>query len=347
MSEKKNSMDVPIWDAIKEGFANIDARSWPGVLMFLVLIAIEAGANLVASLPDFGWIVASLVAMLFGVFMGAWHIITERERNSKRQQSTAEGMVKIIGGLSIALLITNLIRLASNGATNWETAWSSLTPTAAYFGGWDIFAVLLIAIAFGFHLFGYLQWHDNDKGRADRREHAEKMAAVDAKEKNASLAVRRAEVQLIALDAEETKVAELQTRFGHLPAAQLNRILNEARKEIREAFEKKYNVDLDGDGKIGPGKPQNEPQRAQPPALAKGAPSVALRQYALSEFLESIDQTAESAREMLKQYNLNTADEAWKVLKQYGMLPSDLTRKNFNSLYAELDERPNERRGGN
>lgn len=271
MKETKSAMDVGIWDAIVDAFRNIDSKSWPGVVMFLLLIAIEAGANLVASLPDFGWIVGGLVALLFGVFMGAWHIITERERNSTRQQTTAEWLVKITAGLSIALLIVNLIRLAVSGDTDWAIAWNSLTPTTLSFGGWDVVAILIIAVAFGFHLFGYLQWHDHDKGRLDRRDHAAKMADVDSKEKNATLAIRRAEVELIALDAEENKVAELQARFGHLPAAQLNRILGEARKEIRQAFEKKYNVDLDGDGKIGGGKPQTGLGQAQKPLTASYA----------------------------------------------------------------------------
>lgn len=60
--------------------------------------------------------------------------------------------------------------------------------------------------------------------------------------------------------------------------------------------------------------------------------------YDLARFLIAIDQTADGARAMLKQYGLDTADKAWQALKEYKVLPSNLARENFNRLYAELAE---------
>lgn len=65
-------------------------------------------------------------------------------------------------------------------------------------------------------------------------------------------------------------------------------------------------------------------------------PQQIIKQYTLAEFLDVIDQTAESARAMLKQYNLTNASDAWKALRDYGVLPPDLTHKNFDMLFAEL-----------
>jgi hypothetical protein len=78
-------------------------------------------------------------------------------------------------------------------------------------------------------------------------------------------------------------------------------------------------------------------------------PSAQPRQYTLAQFLVAIDQTADSARGMLKQYSLNDANSAWSSLKQYHVLPTDLTRENFSQLYDELMEQetsPNGYRGG-
>lgn len=251
MSDEKNKNNVSVIDALKEGLKDIDAQSWPGVFMFLALIAVESTANIIASLPDFGWIVAILVGLLFGVFMACWHIITERTKNSVKQQSTAEWLVYITAGAAIFLLVVNLIRLSSGGDVDWSIAINSLYPTAKDVGGWDIAAVGIVGISFTAHLIGYLTWHDADNYRKSKRDHSGKMNEINDQELKAKRSLRVAEVRLLALDAELTKTNALSEQYKHLPASALKSIIEEARKEIREAFEKKHKVDLDGDGHIG------------------------------------------------------------------------------------------------
>jgi len=111
---KNESNDVTIWSAMKDGWSNIDAHAWPGTIIFLSLIAIEATVNVIASISGFGLGIAIGVGCLFGVFLGMWHIISERPHNSVKQQSVVDFLVYLVSGLSILLIVVNLLRLDGN-----------------------------------------------------------------------------------------------------------------------------------------------------------------------------------------------------------------------------------------
>jgi len=134
--------------------------------------------------------------------------------------------------------------------------------------------------------------------------------------------------------------------------ANMRVVLGEYKKthDLHKLIEDEFGVAAVEEYEIGNGKKKKEQKKEQKkePApvnmtLVHAADSSMvklknqLREYTLSEFLESIDQTAEGARAMLKKYDLNTADEAWSTLRQYGVLPTDLTHKNFNRVYVELN----------
>lgn len=76
-------------------------------------------------------------------------------------------------------------------------------------------------------------------------------------------------------------------------------------------------------------KPQQQPRQVPQPAP--------VRAYSLDELLVTLDQTPEEVRGMLKENNITNADEAWRSLRGHNVLPQDLTHKNFNRLFDELN----------
>jgi len=202
----KNKNDLTVWQALKDGFGNIDAHAWPGVIIFMLLIVIEASVNVIASIPDFGVAVAVGVGLLFGVFLGMWHIITERPKNSVKQQSTTEFVVYMISALSIILLVVNLIRIDGNITISN----GYILPNVVSMDGWDYLAVILIGVAFATHLIAYQIWHAADDERQSTQNYNRGMAKIKASENDADLATRKAEIRLQALDAVLVKQAELR-----------------------------------------------------------------------------------------------------------------------------------------
>jgi hypothetical protein len=245
-NKPKNANDETIWSALKEGWVNIDAHAWPGMIMFLALIAIEASVNVIVSIPAFGLGISIGVGLLFGVFLGMWHIISERPFNSIKQQSVVEFLVYEISALSIFLIVVNLLRV--DGELTLST---SILPTASHLHGWDYIAIVIIGTAFASHLLGYLTWHKADSRRASLQTYNRRLATVKDAEKDAELASQRAEVQCKALTAALGKEAELRANYGNLPKDKLDRIIRDAVAEVYAAFEKTYNMDLDNSGKIG------------------------------------------------------------------------------------------------
>ena len=259
-NKNKNTNDETIWSALREGWTNIDAHAWPGMIMFMALIAIEASVNVIVSIPAFGLGISIGVGLLFGVFLGMWHIISERPFNSIKQQSIVEFLVYEISGLSILLIVVNLLRVDGE-----LTLTASILPTASHLHGWDYLAIIIIGTAFASHLLGYLTWHKSDSRLAATQHYNRRIALVNEAEKEAELASRRAEIQCKALTVALGKEAELRANYDNLPKDKLDRIIRDAVAEVYAAFEKTYNVDLDNSGAIGDKPKDNRPASTMTP----------------------------------------------------------------------------------
>ena len=298
----------------------------------LVLFGGKVGAAAVVMGIVFGLLYAISFPVLgeWGTYY--WHRKASlRDIDNRTQAIIGYGMMILAGVFTVTTAVAASVILASllhtftafNAIPDWAQKWT----------------VLVIPISLAFHA-GANIWYDHvSKYAEERREMERELQTVEIEAENR---IRQARVQ--ARESAAIAMADEYERISSMEA------VSAGRKTAVRAWNKdkvELGEDEDGDGIPNVAdkdwKQDSGNGHHRQPAMAASTPAAELqshpaqpRQYTLAQFLSAIDQTADSARAVLKQYGLSDANTAWSSLKQYGVLPADLTRKNFSQLYGEL-----------
>ena len=165
-------------------FEKYDVESWPGFVMFFVVVTLGVSLNYITLAPTIGNFPALMVSLLFEIGIMAWKFQSWRKKNSVRQYEIANISTWLLVALGIVMVVVNLFR-----ATLLD---STVIITDYEFDSWTIAAYAIIGGAAFIHVVGYLLFDQSD---SDKRQRRDVQKAVQ-KDRNADNAIKNAETDL-------------------------------------------------------------------------------------------------------------------------------------------------------
>lgn len=217
-----------------------DFASLPSFLLFMVVVTAGMTVNyfsLVAQgLPE---LEAFAISMLFEAGIAAWKFQGHRVKNSKAQADAVNV------ALWVSVLLAGCMLIASLTGRNWG---------------------LIVAGMAMAHVVFYLIFDANDDIRNNRRDNKAADNRITQKNISAENAIRQAEADLKIIDKITQELSRLHTQFGHLPASELEFVLEAYRNRLLAEYNASETVqnatkglaDINKDGKIGMRTPASE-----------------------------------------------------------------------------------------
>ena len=228
-----------LFDSIREFIRKIDAKSWPAFFMFAVVLLAAGALNYVGMSPTFGSFVAITVASFFGVGVLSWHIVESRTDDSEYQEQVALVAKWITVALDAALLVVNFVRI----------------ETQSY--GWDIAAYVIISLAAGVHVVGYLLWTQNDPRRINTRNRERALFIIERKGDEAQNVIATTRKKLAAHKFVVEEEANLRAQYANVDPAIVEDLVAKMKRDYAakmEELEKAVPT---------PSRPQNAPKQPQ------------------------------------------------------------------------------------
>lgn len=238
-SFKRPDNSMTIGQRVSAMFSKFDFRVTPLFMFFLFVLTSGAIANAYAMSFFFPvWLSVLLSGFMEGSTM-AWKIADERPKNSPAQKDLTLYLVWVNVASFGLLMVANLVRAALHG-----------NETTTILSSWDVFGFVLMGISALTLIAGFIVYREWDTDLKNRRALAQKLADEEHQNNWTSMVISSTKARFESRRKvyEELRGIETQYRQSGIPEKEISMLL----KDAKNALELKYDVDADGDGKIGP-----------------------------------------------------------------------------------------------
>jgi len=217
----------------KEFLDEYDIASAPSFFIFMVVITAGLTVNYYFLAPQVGAVEAIAISLLFEIGIFAWKLQGHRIKNSEAQAEIVNWCTWISTALAFAMLVASLTQ-----RINW---------------GW------VVACAAMTHAVGFLLFDQNDVIRTNKRKNRMAFERIGQKEIDSTNAISEAEADLKIIHKIISELERLGAQYRHLPAEQLEFVLEETRKRLLKEYQAGQGVDdatkglsdINKDGVIG------------------------------------------------------------------------------------------------